>query len=287
MSGRSQSTIGANDGMGRLLSSAAIPPQPLLARAGSALVLAPPVLLIAYWGGAAFALMVATAAAIVGWEWCRMTAPSVAPETRASLIGILVAAVGIVAFGLPGAALLLLGCAAAVLWRMRPADAWLASGVIYLGLPCVCLIWLRGDANFGRIWVFWLLAVVWSSDIGAYLTGSLIGGPRLAPRISPKKTWSGFAGGLMFASMAGMIAATVWGRANLSSVVLASVAIGFSAQAGDLFESWVKRRFGVKDSSALIPGHGGLLDRIDALMAASVVTALIAALSQGRMWTWP
>jgi phosphatidate cytidylyltransferase len=211
----------------------------------------------------------------------------VKPEVHWGFIVVLIAAVGVAAFGSPAAALVLLGCGAAVLWWIRSGDPWLAGGVFYLGLPCVCLVWLRGDPEFGRVWVFWLLAIVWSSDVGAYLTGSLIGGPRLAPRISPKKTWSGFAGGLVFACLAGAIMTSALGLSDFFGISVASVAVGLCAQVGDLFESWVKRAFGVKDSGALIPGHGGLLDRIDALMVASAATALIAALSQGRIWTWP
>ena len=118
--------------------------------------------------------------------------------------------------------------------------------------------------------VLFLLAVVWSSDVGAYVTGRLFGGPRLAPSISPGKTWSGAAGGLASAVLVGAAAAGLgWGHVGL--VMLAAGVLGIAAQIGDLLESAVKRHFGVKDSGRLIPGHGGLLDRLDGLMAASLV----------------
>jgi phosphatidate cytidylyltransferase len=118
--------------------------------------------------------------------------------------------------------------------------------------------------------MIFLLAVVWSSDIGAYLAGRLIGGPKLAPRISPGKTWSGAAGGVAAVLAVGVAAAALW-PVPAAPVVAAAAVLGVAAQAGDLLESAVKRHFGVKDSGRLIPGHGGLLDRLDGLMAAGLV----------------
>lgn len=163
-------------------------------------------------------------------------------------------------------------------------------GIPYIGLAAVSLLWLRDDPIAGRANVLFLLLLVWASDIGAYLVGRLLGGPRLAPRISPGKTWSGAAGGLLAALLVGLGAALVMPSATAySSVVPASfvsaivvtVLLAIVSQGGDLFESLIKRHFGVKDSGHIIPGHGGLLDRLDALLAAAPVAALLA-LAAGR-----
>jgi len=150
-----------------------------------------------------------------------------------------------------------------------------AFGVIYIGLPAVSLIWLRDSADVGRGDVLFVLLVVWATDIAAYLAGRLIGGPRLAPAISPGKTWSGAAGGLIGALLVGWSAAP-----GLAMLPLAAV-LSVAAQAGDLMESGLKRRFGVKDSGKLIPGHGGLLDRLDGVLTAAPAAALLA-LAAGR-----
>ena len=158
----------------------------------------------------------------------------------------------------------------------------LLSGLCYIGPATLALIWLRDDALVGRANVLFVVLVVWASDIGAYLLGRLIGGPKLAPRLSPGKTWSGAAGGFCSAVAVGLIAAEFEpaGSALPGAVVAAS--LGIASQLGDLLESALKRHFGVKDSGRLIPGHGGLLDRLDGmLMAAPVAAILILALGRG------
>jgi phosphatidate cytidylyltransferase len=157
---------------------------------------------------------------------------------------------------------------------------WLGFGVFYIGLAGVSLIHLRGDAAAGLGNVLFLFLVVWSSDIGAYLAGRRFGGPKLAPAISPNKTWSGATGGLVSAMAAGGLAAYVMEPAALPllRVLLVAAVLGMLAQAGDLFESWLKRRFHVKDTSSLIPGHGGLLDRLDGVLSAAPAAALLGVL---------
>jgi phosphatidate cytidylyltransferase len=159
----------------------------------------------------------------------------------------------------------------------------LASGVCYLGPATLALIWMRGDNDIGRANVLFVLLVVWASDIGAYLAGRAIGGKLLAPLVSPGKTWSGAVGGLCSAMLVGAGAALLGGGAVLHGMLVAAL-LGIASQLGDLLESALKRHFGVKDSGRLIPGHGGLLDRLDGLlMAAPVAAALILALGRGMM----
>ena len=148
-------------------------------------------------------------------------------------------------------------------WRVVP----FVLGLAYATAAMMSLAVLR--SLFGAVGVFFILAVVWCSDIGAYAAGRLVGGRRLAPSISPGKTWSGAAGGLVAAMAGGMLTAGI----NVSVLLIAAV-LGVASQLGDLGESALKRRYGVKDSGRLIPGHGGLLDRLDGLMAAAVVAGL-------------
>jgi len=158
----------------------------------------------------------------------------------------------------------------------------IAFGVPYIGLAAVALLWLRADPRAGLANTLFVLAIVWGSDIGAYMVGRLAGGPKLAPAISPGKTWSGAAGGLVSAALAGLVVATCFSSGfSPSHVMELAIVLGFVSQAGDLLESMLKRRFGVKDSGGIIPGHGGLLDRVDALLAVAPAAALLA-LSVGR-----
>jgi phosphatidate cytidylyltransferase len=162
--------------------------------------------------------------------------------------------------------------------------ASLAAGAGYILLAAAGLVWLRADSAVGRSNVLFLLVLVWASDIGAYAAGRSIGGRRLAPRLSPGKTVSGAVGGLLAAVLVGVIAALTVAAPDPAAFWRAGVfagVLGIVAQAGDLAESFVKRHFGVKDSGRLIPGHGGLLDRLDALLAVALAASLLA-LMQGR-----
>lgn len=163
-----------------------------------------------------------------------------------------------------------------------PGALWMVAGVPYIAVPVLALAWLRADA--GYVPVFWLMAVVWGTDIGAYAAGRSIGGPLLAPRVSPKKTWSGLGGGVVAAfavgAATGMALGTAWAPLALVSACLAVV-----AQAGDLAESAVKRHFGVKDASSLIPGHGGLLDRVDGIMTVAPAVVLLHLVA-GGLFPW-
>lgn len=154
---------------------------------------------------------------------------------------------------------------------------WWGLGLLYLGGGGLGLIVVRAVPDFGFANAIFLLVAVWATDTGAYFAGRLIGGPKLAPVISPKKTWAGLLGGMAFAAVLGYAVASGFGMDMLSASVMASV-LAVVSQVGDLFESWVKRRFGVKDSGDLIPGHGGILDRIDGLLFAAIFFALCGAI---------
>lgn len=163
----------------------------------------------------------------------------------------------------------------------------LPFGLPYLGLAALALLWLRADPVAGRANLLFLLLLIWASDIGAYVAGRLIGGPKLAPSISPGKTWSGAAGGLLAAVVVGLLCAFVLQTPVAPlRVACLSGALGIIAQAGDLLESRLKRHFGVKDSGHLIPGHGGLLDRLDAVLAAAPVAAGLALAAGPGVVLW-
>ena len=163
---------------------------------------------------------------------------------------------------------------------------WAAFGPVYVGLSCLAILWLRDDSEPGLHGVLWLLGVVWAADSGAYAAGRLIGGPKLLPVVSPNKTWAGL-GGAVGAGAGIGFALAIWLEARSPALgALAGVLVGIVEQLGDLLESAVKRRFAVKDTSALIPGHGGLLDRVDGLMLASLLLAAAALARGGSVLTW-
>jgi len=163
---------------------------------------------------------------------------------------------------------------------------WLVLGAIYIAVPCWALVHLRATGTDGAQTLFWLLAVVWSADTGAYAFGRLIGGIKLAPVISPNKTWAGLIGAIATAGGTGAVAASVFGLGDLLTLAGWSAVIGAVSQAGDLVESWVKRHFGVKDTGAILPGHGGMFDRVDGLLAAAVGVAVIEFFDKGNFLTW-
>lgn len=249
----------------------------------SAAVLAPLALICIWVGGAAFAALVALVAVGLSYEWlglCGLRSSHFAVLLFVVLpLSVVLTAGGYV---LPALILLALATAAGTAFsRGLSRDQPLAFGIPYLGLGGVTLVWLRVQPGTGGANVIVLLLVVWASDIGAYVVGRAIGGPRLAPSISPGKTWSGALGGLVAAASIGLTAPVVlrsapvfWYSAALRPVACA-VLLGVISQAGDLFESLLKRHFDVKDSGTMIPGHGGLLDRLDAVLTAAPAMALL------------
>ncbi len=232
-------------------------------------------------GFPAYDAMIAVAGALVAREWARLCVPERWAAAFAVLAAVLIAAIATAVWGRPLEAVAILALAAAGVWFGWRRTPWLGGGVLYLGLPCVALIWLRQAEGGGAPLVLWLFVVACASDVGAFACGRLLGGPKLVPGISPNKTWAGFAGGLICALGFGVALLVGQGLAPWPQAALASGVLGLVAQAGDLLESWIKRRFGVKDTGSLIPGHGGLLDRVDSLMMASVATTLFIIFGGG------
>jgi phosphatidate cytidylyltransferase len=223
---------------------------------------------------APFLILVSGGGALLSFEWARMAAPAVARglgfSIAAAVVGVILlsfARLYPLAWLCAGAGALL---AAALAARSGASAADAAYGVLYITPAAIVLVWLRASLQ-GVGWTFMLLATAWAADICAFAVGNLLKGPKLWPRFSPNKTWSGFAGGLVGGAAAAVAVAAALMRLSLVGAAVIGLAGGLATMAGDLWESMLKRRYGVKDSGDIIPGHGGLLDRVDGLMFAVVV----------------
>ncbi|PKQ08881.1 MAG: phosphatidate cytidylyltransferase [Alphaproteobacteria bacterium HGW-Alphaproteobacteria-12] len=252
----------------------------LAVRSLSAIVLAPVVLGAIWLGGWSFAFLLALAGILMALEISRLLFEGTALKRAILPCLTVLACVVLASAGLTAAALAAAGAGLAFALASRSwsrETLWPALiAYPYLLLPLIALIWLRGDETIGLIAVFWLFATVWAIDICAYFAGRLIGGPKLAPRISPKKTWAGLIGG-MAGAVAVAFAVSLWiGEGSPLLLAIVAVALTVLEQAGDFAESALKRRAGVKDSGTLIPGHGGILDRVDGLVAVAVGAAVLA-----------
>jgi phosphatidate cytidylyltransferase len=257
----------------------------LTLRIASAVVLVPVALAFAYWGGWPFLLLCALCACGILWEWIRLV--SSGSDFRVLVPGwvALLAALALTGGSKPGLAVVMvvigaLFAGAAEATRSPARTGWATAGVIYAGVAFLGPALLRRDAELGLSAFLFVAVIVWTTDIVAYLVGRSVGGPLLWPQISPKKTWSGALGGLAGGVVGGTLVAYASGIGGLGAAI---VALGLSAlsQAGDLFESAVKRRFGAKDTGRLIPGHGGLMDRLDSFVVAALVAVIIGVLHQG------
>jgi phosphatidate cytidylyltransferase len=263
----------------------------LLRRIVSSLVLAPPVLAAVYFGEPWVQLVIAAASIEMGREWSRLCDQGrAAPGGAVLAIGAVVAIVLFWRMGplpaLVAVALTALATFVAAMGRGRPTALWLALGAPVIILPWLAFLWLRFDTGNGAVICFWLLAAVWATDIGAYAVGRLVGGPKLWPQVSPNKTWSGLAGGATAAALVGLVTSWLLDGTYAAGLAITGVIVAFVAQAGDLAESAIKRRFGVKDAGRLIPGHGGVLDRVDGLMAAAPAVAVAVWLTGGAFFPW-
>ena len=242
----------------------------------SAAILGPAVIAAIALGSPLVELLVLLAAGLLAWEWAALCGADRRPAASAALLPAVLAVVLAAVFGRYELGLWLIPAGAAVGGLALAAfgarhPAWLALGVPYLALPCLTLLWLRLQHEAGGALVVWLLLVIWATDSGAYLAGRTIGGPKLAPSVSPKKTWAGLAGGALAAALVGAAGSLLEPGYRLLPLALLGILLALLSQLGDLFESHVKRRFGVKDAGRLIPGHGGLLDRVDGLIVGTLV----------------
>ena len=259
-------------------------------RVASALVLAPLAIAITYWGGWPFLAAFALAACIILWEWSCLVARR--PDRLILVPGLtaLLAAMALIGEGRSEAATAVVAIAALLVgglmigWRRgqeRHVAFWAAAGVVYAGVALIAPALLRSDRDLGFAALLVLFATVWSTDICAYFIGRAVGGPLLWPRISPKKTWSGAIGGLAGGVAAGSLVAYASFGSKLGTAGCLALLLSLATQSGDLFESMVKRRFDTKDAGSLIPGHGGVMDRLDGFLLAALVAVLLGLVRQG------
>ncbi|MGH6924254.1 MAG: phosphatidate cytidylyltransferase [Propylenella sp.] len=258
----------------------------LRTRVVSAAILAPAALAAVVLGGFAFAALVAALAAVAFWEWTAITDADDPGWARALAGACLIAGLLSLELSSVWPALWLVAVPAVLALAGgigAPAFRWIGLGLLYVALPCGGLIVLRQADPLG--WgaaILYLLFVVWATDIAAYFGGRGFGGPKLWPRVSPKKTWSGALSGLVAAIAAGGATVGLTMGGNVRAGLVLAVPLSVAAQAGDFLESAVKRRFGVKDSGRLIPGHGGVLDRVDGLFGAAALAWLLALAGLGE-----
>jgi len=258
----------------------------------SALALAPLPIAAIWFGSPWLPLLTALAGAVMAWEWGRLCRRGCFGATGMVLVGVVLAAIAAATLATVGWAIgfVFLG-AGVVFWSARRCldldPEWTAFGTFWVALPCICLLWLARGGPEGRTTLLWILAIVWATDIGAFAIGKMVGGPRLAPCLSPRKTWAGLVGGAVCAALAGWATAAWVGVSPALPLIIVSAALAIVDQFGDLAESVAKRRFGVKDSSGLIPGHGGLLDRLDGLLAVLPVVALLTLIDGRSVLAWP
>ncbi|MCG5233614.1 phosphatidate cytidylyltransferase [Xanthobacter oligotrophicus] len=245
----------------------------------SALVLVPVVLLAAYLGGIPFAILWVLAGGAILYEWATLARLDNRP-LYLGIGGLTLIAGGVLAVSdMPAYVFSAVGLGAAAAALATPRQSgWAMIGLIVAGSAALPVVILRGETPLGLIAVLFLCAVVWATDIFAYFTGRALGGPKLWPRVSPNKTWSGAIGGTLAGMAAGVLVAAIPGGAALLPVAGLALGLSIISQAGDLAESALKRLFGVKDASRLIPGHGGLLDRLDGFAAASLAAVVVALL---------
>jgi phosphatidate cytidylyltransferase len=263
----------------------------LLLRFASAVVLAPTALAAAYAGGWYFLVLCGLAAGVIVWEWTRLVTGH--SDLRILVPGFVALLAALVCTGrnapVAATSAIALGAAAAGVFAVAPGSEltskyrglWAAAGVVYAGIAFLGPALLRRGNDLGFSAFLYLAATVWMTDICAYLVGRTVGGPLLWPQVSPNKTWAGAVGGLAGGVAGGTLVAYAGGMSGLAAVGVIALLLSALAQAGDLFESAIKRHFGAKDTSQLIPGHGGLMDRLDGFLIAAAAALIIGILHQG------
>jgi phosphatidate cytidylyltransferase len=220
-------------------------PSNLALRIASSAVMAPATIFIAWLGGWSFVLFWTLAACVVLWEWTMLVRGAAPPLAQTRFVG------------------------------------WMLAGLVYAGILLLGPVVLRRDPEAGLAAILFLFAVVWITDIAAYFTGRALGGPKLWPAVSPKKTWSGAVGGVIGAVVAGLAVVKLMGLGIAPMLVIVAAGLSVVSQGGDLLESSIKRHFGAKDASHLIPGHGGLMDRLDGFLTAVLAAVMVGLLRGG------
>ena len=263
------------------------PSRNFIQRLASAIVLVALALGLTAAGLWPFVALIVVGTSILVWEWFGILGGEARQTHMLAQAVLLIAAAVLTGAGQPvaGLGVLAAGAIASGMFlyaRERDSSAAFSllpmTGIIYFGLPAIALVLLRADPQFGLLAVLFLFAVVWCEDSAAYIVGRLVKGPKLAPSISPGKTWSGACAGVVFPVLITLGVAAWIGQTSATALALVAALLAIAAQLGDLAESAMKRRFGIKDSSNLIPGHGGLLDRVDGLVFAAVAAGLLALL---------
>lgn len=263
----------------------------LKVRIASALVLAPIVAVCIYFGSPWFDLLAAAAVAVMAWEWARLCGESAfAPDwllvPAVALAALIVAAqdnLQLAASISVAGAVVVTGLAFIL---RRPLPMWAGGGTLLIALAGAALVWLRGDTPSGALLALWFFGTIWMTDIFAYVAGRAIGGPKLAPAISPKKTWAGLIGGVVAsATFSALWPGWIAGQ-GIGRMALWGAGIAVVAQVSDLTVSRVKRLVHVKDTGRLIPGHGGLLDRVDGFLLTGAVVFLLALSGRGGALPW-
>ena len=272
----------------------------------SAAVLIPVAALAAYAGGAGWFLLVLVFGTAMISEWCLISSRArdpqnpqqrlparLSPQLVFAILSVyailVVSASSVDGPGFAGVVVFFVSFVLCLFPLPKPdwpRRLWPCLGIFYVGIPCAAFISLRGDPTVGLQQILWIVALVIAVDTGAYFSGRSIGGPKLAPHISPNKTWAGLIGGMVSAAIVGAITTAILGRPSIVPLTVVSAGLAIVEQAGDLAESAFKRHFGVKDASNIIPGHGGALDRVDGLIAVAAAVAGINALIGSSVLTW-
>jgi len=250
----------------------------------TSLVLIPSALFAVYAGGWVLAVWAAAAGLAMSREWVKIVHREEAPGWRLALhAAAILPSQGLLLAGYPEYAMVCILLMALVgnvyAQRLGERSVWTVMGILFIAIPCLAFSELRMLPSQGLETVVWMLCIVWATDSAAYLAGSALGGPKLAPLISPNKTWVGSVSGLAAGIVAGITLATLAGLSPVATYVAACAGVSVLTQCGDMAESFLKRTFGVKDASDLIPGHGGALDRLDGLIFATVGVAVFVRIA--------
>lgn len=235
-----------------------------------------------------FALLVSLIGAVMSWEWSKMVADQSASVS--ATLATMSTSIAFLTKDHPSLSLCLVAATACFIYLAFGRRVLTAFGAFYIGIPLLSFVYIayysgsgESDLAYSPVYVLWILFVVWATDIGGYMFGKSIGGPKLMPKVSPKKTWAGLLGGIIFAAVVTYVFVLQMANKGLdlsmTYFVASSILLAIVAQAGDLFESAIKRSLNIKDSSNLIPGHGGIFDRVDGLLFVAPVVALFIHLS--------